>query len=160
VATMGRRARPPVTHDDPSNGAPRDPRPPSMFRRPTDAPDALLPIRGSEPLSIVHTKWARMHTPAEDPAARGWQRILRRSRGVAARVIGRGDHELLGDLIRAVDAVATRCDELTVRVETLTTNVDDIARTYGEDLTQIRADLEQLRKDRSDEGPGAAPRDG
>jgi hypothetical protein len=131
-----------------------------MFRRPTDVPDALLPIRGSELLSTVHTKWARGHTPAEVPAGRGWQRILRRSRGVGARVMGRGDHELLGDLIRAVDAVAARCDDLAVRVETLTTNVDDIARTYGEDLTLARAALERLREQRSDEGPGAAPRDG
>jgi hypothetical protein len=131
-----------------------------MFRRPTDAPDALLPIRGSELLSIVHTKWACMHAPAEVPAAHGWQRILRRSRQVGARVMGRNDHHLLGDLIRAVDAVAARCDDLAVRVETLSTNVDDIARTYGEDLTQARADLERLREQRSDEGPEAAPRDG
>jgi hypothetical protein len=131
-----------------------------MFSRPTDAPVALPPIRGSELLSVVHTKWARMHTRGEVTEEPGWQRILRRSRRVGARVMGRGDLELLGDLIRAIDAVAARCDDLAVRVETLTANVDDIARTYGEDLIQARADLERLREERSDKEADAAPSDG
>jgi len=131
-----------------------------MFRRPTDVPDPLPPIRGSELLSIVHTKWLGLHAAAEDPPASAWQKLLRRSRRVGARMTGRGDHELLGDLIRAVDAIAARCDDLAARVETLTTNVDDMARTYGEDIIQARADLERLRENRSGPKPEVAPSDG
>ena len=109
---MGRGARAGMTSDDPSHEAPHDPRPPSMFRRPTDVPEALPPIRGSELLSILHTKWIDLQPPAEVPSTSPWHRLLRRSRRVGARVMRRGDHDLLGDLIRAVDAIAGRCDEL------------------------------------------------
>ncbi len=149
-----------MTNDGRQHEAHPDPRPPSMFSRPTDVPEVLPPIRGSELLSIVHTKWAGAHTPAEVPVTSAWHKLLRRSRRVGARVMGRRDHELLGDLIRAVDAVAARCDDLAARVETLTTNVDDMARAYGEDITQARADLERLREKGSESSRVAAPRDG
>jgi hypothetical protein len=50
---------------------------------------------------------------------------------------------MLGDLIRAIDAVATRCDELSDRVSSLEVSVDDMARILGEEVTRLRAAVEQ-----------------
>ncbi|MBV8463948.1 MAG: hypothetical protein JO368_11670 [Acidimicrobiales bacterium] len=123
-------------------------------------PETLPPLRGSELLSAVHTRWADLHAGAEATAYSVWSRLARRARRVGSQVTGRGERALLGDLIRAVDAVAARCDELAARVEALGTNVDDLARTYGEDITQARADLERLRAHSVDGQPGPEPQDG
>ena len=44
--------------------------------------------------------------------------------------------------MRAVDAVAERCDELSERAANLEVIVDDLARILGEEVTQLRAAVE------------------
>jgi hypothetical protein len=52
----------------------------------------------------------------------------------------------LGDVVRAVDAVALRCDELSERVAQLSTITDDLARAVSEEVTELRMAVEQLRR--------------
>jgi hypothetical protein len=62
--------------------------------------------------------------------------VLLRSR------IGGAERNLLGYVVRAVDDVAARCDELAQQVNDLAISLDDLARTVGADVTRIRAEME------------------
>ncbi len=112
-----------------------------MFRRPTDPPDVLPPLRGSEHILRLHAEWSRMHAGADDGGAFGGR--LRNRVGLVARLAGGADHRLLGDLIRAVDAVAGRVDELAERVHNLSITADDIGRALSE-VAELRTDIERL----------------
>ena len=46
--------------------------------------------------------------------------------------------------MRAIDTIATRCDELSERVAGLEVTADDLARVLGEELTQLRAAVERI----------------
>jgi tetrahydromethanopterin S-methyltransferase subunit B len=60
------------------------------------------------------------------------------------RIAAGGHGELLADLIRAIDAIAARCDELSGRVEKLEVVADDLARVLGEEVTHLRAAVERM----------------
>ena len=116
--------------------------PPQMFHRPSDPPEPSPPIRGSDQIVSLHTEWARVHAdPAETPTLSG--RLRKSVRSIAWRVSHGADHRLLGDLVRAVDAIAVRCDELSERVVHLEASLDEVARILGSELTQLRADVEK-----------------
>jgi hypothetical protein len=114
--------------------------PPAMFRRPADPPERPDPVRGSDTIRELHSRWAHLHSPATSPGTVR-ERIVRLARVRAAR-LGLGcDPELLGDLVRALDAVAGRCDELSDRVHDLEIVVADVARIFGEEVTRLRASV-------------------
>lgn len=112
--------------------------PPTMFRQPTDPPAPLPPLRGGEHITRIHREWARMHAAADGTGSLG-HRVRVRARLMAARVIGGNERLFLGDLVRATDEVAARCDELSERVSNLAMAVDDLARSLGEEVTHLRA---------------------
>jgi hypothetical protein len=116
--------------------------PPVMFRRPSDPPEPLPSLRSNEHIVKLHREWARLHaTPAasQAPAAR----LRAKARSAVSRLLGTADHQLLGDVVRAVDAVAVRCDELSERVGNLELTSDDLARSLGEEITRLRASTER-----------------
>ncbi len=111
-----------------------------MFRRPTDPPAPLPPVRGGEQIVQMHVECARLHEASDETTS--FARHLRaRASSIASRVGGR-DRRFLGFVVRAVDDVATRCDELSQRVADLAISLDDLARTLGEEVTQLRAIVE------------------
>jgi hypothetical protein len=57
--------------------------------------------------------------------------------GLSADV--RNDRDLIGELIRAVDALAARCDELADRMITLESALAELVEVFGADLTRLRA---------------------
>ena len=69
-----------------------------MFRGPSDPPEPLRPLAGSEHIARMHTDWARLHASPSAPATLG-TRIRRRARSAAFRFAGGTDRELLADLI-------------------------------------------------------------
>ena len=91
----------------------------------------------------LHTEWARLHAERAETEALG-TRLRNRTRSVTSRIVGRADHRFLGDLVRAVDAIAARCDELSERVANLEHISDDTARVLGQELTQLRAAVERI----------------
>ncbi len=112
-----------------------------MWRRPTDAPPPLDPLRDNEMVRALHSEWAR--SSSGTPATSSWQRVTGKAR--RALTLGRSNRELLGSLIRAVDAVARRCDELADRLAVVEGLTEDVAGTFGEDITGLRADVHQLQ---------------
>ena len=63
------------------------------------------------------------------------------ARKIGNRVPGGVDQVIIADLIRAVDAVAARCDELSDRLQHQQIVLDDAVTIFGEELTRIRAEL-------------------
>lgn len=116
--------------------------PPEMFRRPSDPPEPLPPVRGSEAITALHNEWARLHA-APAPAPTLSQRLRRTVRAQTARMGLGSDRKLLGDLIRAVDAVAARCDQLSDRVSNMEVTLDDLSRILGEEVTRLRVAVER-----------------
>lgn len=113
-----------------------------MFRRPSDPPETLPSLRSNEHIVKLHTEWARLHeTPAASRASSA--RVRTKARSVVSRLLGTADHQLLGDVVRAVDAIAVRCDELSERVGNLELTSDDLARSLGQEITRLRASVER-----------------
>lgn len=123
-----------------------------MFRRPSDPSDPLPPLRGSDLIVTLHTEWARMHAEPTEGEALG-PRLRNRTRSVTSRIVGGADHRFLGDLVRAVDAIATRCDELSQRVANMEVVADDLARALGQEITQLRAAVESIAEPESGTSP-------
>jgi hypothetical protein len=117
--------------------------PPAMFRRPSDPAEPLPSLRSNQYIVKLHTEWARLHaTPGETPTPSA--RLRGKARSAVSRLVGTADHQLLGDVVRAVDAIAGRCDELSDRVANLELTADDLARTLGQEITQLRAAVERV----------------
>jgi hypothetical protein len=114
---------------------------PEMYSRPTEVPEPLTPIQASREVSDLHTKWAALHGGNEELASRAHRKLLRAVR----RILGRSDDVLIGDLIRAIDVLAIRCDELAHGVERVDTVVAEIAGTLGQDVARLQAQVMQLR---------------
>ena len=123
-----------------------------MFRRPSDPPKPLRPLGGSEHIARMHSDWARLHATPSAPATLG-TRIRQRALAATFRLTRSATRELLADLIRAVDAVAVRCDELSGRVERLEMVADDLARVLGEEVTELRAAVQRLEADHAESPP-------
>jgi hypothetical protein len=130
--------------------------PPGMFRRPTDPPDPLPPLRArGGNVAEMHTEWARMHQSLSVDAT-VTRRIRKKVESLRSR-IGGTDRHLLGYVVRAVDDVAARCDELAQRLSELAISLDDLARTAGEDLTRLRAELESTSRAESESPRSSLP---
>jgi len=120
-----------------------------MFRRPSDPSPPLEPLRGGNEIAELHRAWARMHPPSRGPETL-WRRLRGKWRSLSSRITNGDDRRLLGDLVRAVDAAAARCDTLSERVANLEVTVDDLARILGEEVTRLRAAVEKT----SESDPG------
>jgi hypothetical protein len=112
--------------------------PPDMFDRPTEAPPPLEPVRSSEDITTMHAEWARRDVASRTKAS-SWHRVVRKTRSAADRMLGRADNQMMGDLIRAIDTVAMRCDELSERVTRQEALIAEIASSLGQELTRLRA---------------------
>jgi hypothetical protein len=66
-------------------------------------------------------------------------------RTAASRLLGRGHDELIGDMIRAFDTLALRCDELSERLARQEALTADIAGALGQDVARLQAAVQQLR---------------
>ena len=66
------------------------------------------------------------------------------------------DPQVVADLVRAVDAVAARCDEMSDRLQQLQATVDDLSGTLGEEVARMRAVLERRDLQTAPEPPATA----
>ena len=119
---------------------------PLLVSRPIGASGPTPPVRGSEAVAEIHRRWAALAGGPKRPAVGGVLGRVRR--GVQARVRrlarlggagGPSDLDLLGSLVRAVDALAARHDELAARVDNLEGALEEVVRAVSEDLVQLRA---------------------
>jgi hypothetical protein len=126
---------------DPPHQTPEDGDAPSMFSRPTDAPDPLPPLRGSEHVEALHRQWQNLNAPPAMNEVEPWRRLGRRARRYVHRGLGSADHDVVADLIRAVDAVSARCDELAERLAAQQVVVAEMSDIFSEELTRIRSSI-------------------
>ena len=101
---------------------------PLLLSAPLEADPAVSPLRGSAELEEMHLRWAN-----QGPSV-----------GNAT------DLELVGSLIRAVDAVAARTDEISDRLRRTQEHLDELMAVLSEDLTRIRAILSTGRPQSTD----------
>jgi hypothetical protein len=140
---MVRELLPKLSDHLPSSEPAEEPAP-RMFQRATDVPAPLPSVRHGDQVATLHREWVRVASvvAGEDTSVR--QRLGR----LARRVTGRGsagiDRSMIADLIRAVDAVAERCDALTERLAHHDVVMDDVVTIYGEELTRLRVELAAL----------------
>lgn len=126
-----------------SHQAPGDD-PPRLLRNPPGVGAPLPSVHQGPELAAVHQNWAGAHAVAAGrggiEAARA--RVQSKLSTVAAAAVlpaQQADRALIGDLIRAVDALARRVDEIGNRVLALEALVEEVVVVTGEDLARIRA---------------------
>jgi hypothetical protein len=113
---------------------------PRMFPRPTEALEPLESVRAAEEITRIHHAWAQQSGVAPG-AMSGPGRLRAKFAAAVRRLRGRDDHELLGDLIRATDALAVRCDELGNRLQHQQVLTAELAESLGQEVTRLRAAL-------------------
>jgi hypothetical protein len=114
---------------------------PSMFQRASDVRDPLPPVRASEQVVRLHREWIRITSAPAGQSAALPHRLVRLVRRIVSRGPGGIDREMIGDLIRAIDTVAARCDVIADHLAHQDVVVDDAVTIFGEELTRIRAEL-------------------
>jgi hypothetical protein len=117
---------------------PGDPTP-SMFQRAADVHELLPPIREADAVVKMHREWIRISAPPAGQSTALWPRLVRLVRRLANRGPGGVDREMIADLIRAIDAVAARCDVIADRLDHQNIVVNDAVTIFGEELTRLRA---------------------
>jgi hypothetical protein len=120
-----------------SPSAPSDDATPRMFKRPSDIFDRFPPLRHGAEIAKLHREWIVRIVPPAKPSL--GQRAVRVVRRVANRA-GSVDREIIADVIRAIDALATRCDELSDRLEHQHIILDDAVTILGEEITRLRTE--------------------
>jgi hypothetical protein len=118
--------------------------PPVMFKRQSDVPDPMASVRHGDQVAKLHREWIRITSPPSEGSRSPKQRLGHMARRFANRFPGTVDQVFIADLIRAVDAVAARCDEISDRLEHQTIVLDDAITIFGEELTRMRADVAHL----------------
>lgn len=137
---------------------------PSAMRRSPEPRPPLPPVHTGDEVAAVHRRWAEVHAtaggrPAAGDRAAGDRAAGDRAAGALARVRDRvlrpvsaaagtaqqEDRSLIGDLVRAVDAIARRVDELSGRLGDLEHVVQEAVAVLSEDLVRLRASAEPER---------------
>lgn len=150
---MVRGLLPDVSDHLPPNAPVADPTP-VMFKRQSDVPDPMPSVRHGDQVAQLHREWIRITAPLSAGSRSPKQRLGHMMRRFANRLPGTVDQVFIADMIRAVDAVAARCDEIADRLEHQTIVLDDAITIFGEELTRIRADLAALvERDRGQPHP-------
>jgi hypothetical protein len=131
---------------------------PSMFQRAADVHDPLPPVRQADDVVKLHREWIRISTPPVGQSTALWPRLLRLLRRVANRGPGAIDREMIADLIRAIDAVAARCDVIADRLDHQNIVINDAVTIFGEELTRLRAESAPVLGDAAPPSPSPSAR--
>jgi hypothetical protein len=103
------------------------------------------PIQRLRKRPTLHVRWAGLRQ-ADSRVVRG-----RRKLAAGARLLfGTSDAVLIGDLIRAIDTLADRCDELTSRLARQELVTSEVAGVLGEDVARLQATVASLVTPASD----------
>jgi hypothetical protein len=138
---------------EPSDPGPEGPAatPPKLLSEAIGSGETPSPLREATDLAVLHQHWAALHEPARPEGHASLKAALTARRWVASAAAAEATQEalrgLIGDLIRAVEALAIRCDELGTRVSGLERALTEVVEVLGEDLVAVRAQL----------APGPAP---
>lgn len=132
--------------------------PPRMLTHPPSGGPAFTSLHQGDELATVHRAWADLGAAERErgteAGATGSIRARVRARVTsaateAARAAGHADRALLGDVIRAVDLLARRVDEIAQRLVQLEHVVEEVVVVTSEDVTRIRAVLASMTPDQT-----------
>jgi hypothetical protein len=112
---------------------------PTMFDFPVDQPPVFASIRSGVEVSRIHSQWRLLSSNQDSQLVSPWARVLRKVRSWVNRVLGRTEHEFLADLIRAIDVLAARSDEISDQLGRQQHLLENVARILGEEVTHLRA---------------------
>jgi len=129
---------------------------PSMFRRAADVHDPLPPVREADDVVKLHREWIRISTPQAAQSRAPWPRLVRLVRRIVGKGPGAVDREMIADLIRAIDAVAARCDVIADRLDHQNVVVNDAVTIFGEELTRLRAQSAPVLGDAEGPSPSSS----
>jgi len=167
-ATGEEQARPPSgvgASTAPGRTVPAAPRLLSQRADPQGLPS---PVRDADEIASLHAKFARLVSgaqgevadvagaagPAGTGGAGGVRAKVRARVAAVARADAGADREFMGDLVRAVAALAERMDDVTSRIGNLELLVQDVVDRVSEDLTRVHEALGTLDAPRWPDGPG------
>ena len=137
--------------------------PPRLLQKPPGTGTRLVPVQESDAVGAVHREWAEVHANEQERSAElgGGMRARVRAKVTSATATAtlqaqQADRYLIGGLIRAVDALAKRVDEIGERLQLLEAVVDDLVVVTGHELTAIRAVLTSAAEEPHSSTEGAA----
>lgn len=159
----------PTDGDDSTGSAPR------LLSRSAEPVPLPPPVHDSEEVASLHVKWAQLvgsgtgalphaGAPASGAAPAGAEttggvRAKIRARVVAAAgTQAAADRALIGDLIRAVDTLATRVDVVAERVGNLELLLQEVVDKVSEDFVRVQVSLGALGPQGGTSDAGAADR--
>jgi hypothetical protein len=156
---MDRGPAEPRREGDGQEGDHRGPVPPGLLSRRAAPPPLPPPVQESGEVASLHAKFARLVSGAQaeapDAAAGGGigsaagggggVRAKVRARVAAvARADAGADREFMGDLVRALAALASRVDEVAARLGDLEMLVQEVVDQVSEDLVRVELALGAL----------------
>lgn len=120
--------------------------PPRLLEHGAEPPAPLDDTRTLPQIVGLHEHWANVHSEQARPGGAGGVRAKVRARVAAAateatRADRQDDRALVGDLIRAVDMLASRSDELAHRLDHLQAVLTELIAAFGDDVVRLRASL-------------------
>lgn len=140
--------------------------PPPLLSHPPRPGEPLPPIRNDPAMAALHATWERVHEEERGSgherganAGSSVEKVLRRLAEAGIAPLRRShdaDREMLGEVIRSMDTLARRVDELGTRIYELEALVEEVVMVTGEELTRVRA---ALSTPGAAEAPGARPGD-
>lgn len=127
---------------------------PRLFSRRADPLPLPPALHDAEVVATLHLRWAQLAgagqgappgaADAGDGPGGGGAGVRAKVRArvvAAARADAAADRGLIGDLIRAVDAVAARVDEVTARVGNLELLLQEVLDRTSEELVRVQVAL-------------------
>lgn len=129
---------------------------PRLLSRSAEPKPMPPPVHDAEEVTALHLGWARLAGGDEEPTASqgragggsGVRARMRARVASAAKVQASVEHELVGELIRAVDLIARRTDDIAARVQDLELLVQEVVDRVSEDLVRVEVALRDTRDER------------
>lgn len=130
--------------------------PPHLLQHPPGPGPAFEPVSGAEPLAAAHRRWQDAHdqpqrgsAPDQSSGSRP-RRVVDEAKSLLKHRLSAAvgdeltraeqtDRALIGDLVRTVELLAGRVDEIGRRLHALEALVEEVVVVTSEDLTVLRA---------------------